>query len=76
MKYAKKRKGNKKYDKQWQIDNSGYVICFWCGIKCDGELPKCCECEFYVDLDGEKKCKECHKLFSSQCKGFCNYYEE
>ena len=56
-----KKEKDLEYENQWKEDEDGYCYCVFCGDKCDDELPKCCSCNAYVDFDGEKKCKSCHK---------------
>ena len=58
-----KMEKKQEYENQWNEDEDGYSYCNFCGVKCDGELPKYCSCHAYVDLDGEKKCKSCHELW-------------
>ena len=46
------KKGEKRYDDQWEIDESEYCVCSECKLKCDGSLPKRCDCHSYIDTDG------------------------
>ena len=70
-----------KYLDQWTTDESGYCICEECGDKCDGFLPKICNCSGFIDTDGEVKCKSCFALWvdpdieTGQCD-ICGYMGE
>ena len=53
-----------KYKNQWTKDESGYCVCQECGDKTDGDLPKECSCNMFVDRDGETKCKNCKEIWN------------
>ena len=53
-----------KYKNQWTKDESGYCVCRECGDKTDGDLPKRCSCNTFVDRDGETKCKNCKEIWN------------
>ena len=56
------KEGEKRYEDQWETDESGYCICSECKLKCDGSLPKRCDCHSYIDTDGTPKCKGCKEI--------------
>ena len=47
------------FEEQWYVDRDGYSRCFTCGLKCDEDLPKHCNCNAFIDTDGVEKCKSC-----------------
>ena len=61
------KEGKKRYEDQWDTDESGYCICAECGLKCDGYLPKRCDCHCYIDTDGTPKCKSCNEIWVINC---------
>ena len=58
------KEAEKAYEDQWDTDD-GYCICSTCGDKCDGDLPKECSCDAYIDRNGEERCKSCDELWLS-----------
>ena len=61
------KEGEKRYEDQWDTDESGYCICAECRLKCDGYLPKRCDCHCYIDTDGTPKCKSCNEIWVINC---------
>lgn len=74
---CEKKNRKRKFWKQWHIDRDGYMVCLYCQQKLTGasqepgHLPKECECEFFVDHDGKKKCNDCKKIMYFECNGYC-----
>ena len=61
------KEGEKRYEDQWETDESGYCICAEYKLKCDGCLPKRCDCHSYIDTDGTPKCKGCNEIWVINC---------
>ena len=40
------------FEGQWFEDRDGYTRCDECGEKCNGDIPKDCACEWYIDEEG------------------------
>lgn len=58
---------------QWD-NRDGIVVCLFCRQKLThetGHLPKDCDCDFFVDYDGRRKCNDCLKHIYYECNGFC-----
>ena len=60
-----------------KTEKSEYCICSEYKLKCDGNLPKWCDCHSYIDTDGTEKCKGCKEIWTkndvdSDCED-CGY---
>ncbi len=75
---CEKKNRKKKFWEQWDYNRDGYLVCYYCQEKLTGDadepgkLPKECDCIFFVDFDGKKKCNNCNKVIYEECNGFCS----